>query len=65
MGWVRGYGFYRSDEQRESPVFMVSVFNSWDVLLLFDFSGGILGWDPVHTTCIFCERSYKIFIKLS
>ena len=20
--------------------------------LLFGFSGGILGWDPVHTTCI-------------
>ena len=31
---------------------------------MFGFSGGILGWDPVHTTCIFCERIYKIFIKL-
>ena len=30
------------------------------MVLVFGFSGGILGWDPVHTTCIFCERSYKI-----
>ena len=29
----------------------------------FCFSGGILGWDPVRTTCIFSERSYKVFIK--
>jgi hypothetical protein len=34
----------------------------WSVL--FDFSGGILGWDPVHTTCIFCERSYKNIVKI-
>ena len=60
MGCGWGYRFYRINEQKECPVFMVSVFNSWDVLLLFDFSGGILGWDPVHTTCIFFERSYKI-----
>ena len=24
-------------------------------LLFFDLSGGILGWDPVLTTCILCE----------
>ena len=65
MGCGKGYGNYRSDEQREGSVFMVFVFNPWDVLLLFDFSGGILGWDPVHTTCILCERSYKMFVKLS
>ena len=26
--------------------------------------GGILGWDPVHTTCIFFERSYKNIVKI-
>ena len=31
-----------------------------DCVVPFDLSGGILGWDPVHTTCIFFERSYKI-----
>ena len=35
------------------------------LFFIFRVFGGILGWDPVHTTCIFCERSYKIFIKLS
>ena len=52
MGCGWGYRFYRNKNEREGPVFMFSVLNSWDVLLLFDFSGGILGWDPVHTTCI-------------
>ena len=43
-------------------------------ILLFDFSGGILGWDPVHTTCIpdemmmrwweYYERSYKNIMKI-
>ena len=65
MGCGWGYGNYRSDEQRESPVFIFLFSFLLVVLLLFCFSGGILGWDPVHTTCIFCERSYKIFIKLS
>jgi hypothetical protein len=32
---------------------------------VFRSLGGILGWDPVLTICILCERSYKIFIKLS
>ena len=43
------------------------------VMVFLCFSGGILGWDPVHTTCILCEmmmrwweyyeRSYKIWWK--
>ena len=59
MGCGWGYGNYRSDEQREGSVFMISISNSWNVLLLFDFSGGILGWDPVHTTCILEEMMMR------
>ena len=44
--------------------FLVSSSSSLCVFFVRVF-GGILGWDPVHTTCILCERSYKIFIKLS
>ena len=64
MGWGKGYGNYRSDEQRESPVIIFSVRDSSYCYSHLEFSGGILGWDPVHTTCILCERSYKIFMKL-
>ena len=28
--------------------------------LLFGFSGGILGWDPVHTTCIPGEMMMRL-----
>ena len=65
MGCGKGYGNYRSDEQRESPVFLFFVLLSLCCVSVFGFSGGILGWDPVHTTCISDERIYKIFIKLS
>ena len=40
MGWVRGYGNYRSDEQRESPVFIFSVpFSSRCVFVVVFFWG--------------------------
>ena len=60
MGCGWGYGNYRSDEQREGPVFIFRTPIHFCGRTDFDFSGGILGWDPVHTTCIFFERSYKI-----
>ena len=65
MGCGWGYGNYRSDEQREGSVFFLYSSGLFGLCLRLRFSGGILGWDPVHTTCILCERSYKIFIKLS
>ena len=49
---MRGYGNYRSDEQREGPVFFCYYVILFFAFLVFGFSGGILGWDPVHTTCI-------------
>ena len=52
MGCGWGYRFYIDENEREGPVFIFFISNSWGVLLLFGFSGGILGWDPVHTTCI-------------
>ena len=60
MGWVRGYGNYRSDEQREGPVFILVSHSSSIVVGLLDFSGGILGWDPVHTTCIHDEMMMRL-----
>ena len=63
MGCGWGYGNYRSDEQRESPVFFISGAISNSCSLFFRVFGGILGWDPVLTICIFCERSYRMFIK--
>ena len=60
MGCGWGYGNYRNRNEREGPVFMIFVPNSWDVLLLFYFSGGILGWDPVHTTCIPDEMMMRL-----
>ena len=53
MGCGKGYGNYRSDEQREGPVFIFERSLIFVAVLMFGFSGGILGWDPVHTTCIF------------
>ena len=56
MGCGRGYGNYRSDEQRDGPVFFSErLFIEFLVFIFFCFSGGILGWDPVHTTCILEE----------
>ena len=53
MGCGWGYGNYRNKNEREGPVenFIHDFFLCF-ILVLFDFSGGILGWDPVHTTCI-------------
>ena len=45
--------------ERESFIFC-SMFFLFVMSDVFGFSGGILGWDPVHTTCIFFEKSYKI-----
>ena len=55
MGCGWGYGNYRSDEQREGSVVIFFVHQLFLLLQLFGFSGGILGWDPVHTTCILTE----------
>ena len=52
MGCGWGYGNYRSDEQREGPVFIFYFYHLIVCCDFFYFSGGILGWDPVHTTCI-------------
>ena len=52
MGCGWGYGNYRSEKEREGPVFILVSHLSSIVVGLFDLSGGILGWDPVHTTCI-------------
>ena len=52
MGCGWGYGNYRSDEQREGSVFFIIINIQLFVVAFFCFSGGILGWDPVHTTCI-------------
>ena len=56
---------------RERVLYFFRLYAFFFVLELFVRSfGGILGWDPVHTTCIpdemmmtlqdFYERSYKI-----
>ena len=48
-------------KNREKVLYVIFLNFSYCCLLSgFCFSGGILGWDPVHTTCIFCEKSYKI-----
>jgi hypothetical protein len=65
MGCGWGYGNYRSEKQREGPVLFFSIVDLFYCYSFLDFSGGILGWDPVLTICIFCEMSYKISIKLS
>ena len=53
MGCGWGYGNYRNKNEREGPVFIILVLrSSFDCVACFCFSGGILGWDPVHTTCI-------------
>ena len=55
MGCGKGYGNYRSVEEREGPVFIFILFIYSFCVAFVCFSGGILGWDPVHTTCILEE----------
>ena len=52
-------------EQKRREKVLYRFCNHLKLLLLsmFCFSGGILGSDDVRTTCIFCERSYKISWK--
>ena len=64
MGCGWGYGNYRNKNDERVVYDLLFPFSLF-IFLVFGFSGGILGWDPVHTTCIFCERSYEILIKLS
>ena len=59
MGCGWGYGNYRSDEQREGPVFISIDRSSLIAVGFLDFSGGILGWDPVLTTCILEEMMMR------
>ena len=62
MGCGWGYGNYRSDEQREGPVFIfLCNFSLFGLCSRLCFSGGILGWewDPVRTTCISDEMMMR------
>ena len=59
MGCGWGYGNYRSEKEREGSVFISIDHFSSIVVGLLDFSGGILGWDPVHTTCILDEMMMR------
>ena len=61
MGCGWGYGNYRTEKKREGPVFifLISQF-FFDCVVPFYFSGGILGWDPVRTTCIPCEMMMRL-----
>ena len=59
MGCGWGYGNYRSEKEREGSVFISIDHFSSIVVGLLDFSGGILGWDPVLTTCILDEMMMR------
>ena len=60
MGCGWGYGNYRNKNEREGPVFCLNVYllNFWYYDFLFFW--GILGWDPVRTTCILCEMMMRL-----
>ena len=61
MGCGWGYRFYRNTERRDDPVrFMELSPSYWVHRLFLCFSGGILGWDPVHTTCIPDEMMMRL-----
>ena len=51
MGCGWGYGNYRNKNDERVLYFFDLVISKF-VCISFYFSGGILGWDPVHTTCI-------------
>ena len=57
-GW--GYGNYRNNEQQDHPVFIFMIFNLLSSSIGSFFSGGILGWDPVRTTCIPDEMMMRL-----
>ena len=44
----------------KSPVFIFNFLSRFSCVAFVCFSGGILGWDPVHTTCIPGERMMKL-----
>ena len=60
MGCGWGYGNYRNKNEREGPVFILIGYFLLIVVGLLDFSGGILGWDPVRTTCIPDEMMMRL-----
>ena len=60
MGCGWGYGNYRNKND-ERVLYCCSVYDFYFcIYAMCDFSGGILGWDPVHTTCIPDEMMMRL-----
>ena len=60
MGCGWGYGNYRNKND-EGVLYYLSVsFSCFCSVPFLCFSGGILGWDPVHTTCIPDEMMMRL-----
>ena len=57
VGWVGGYERIGSTEQIDC-LFFIFLNNLFVLLSLSETGGGILGWDPVLTTCIL-RRSHN------
>ena len=61
MGGVGSTGFHTKippncKNKASGEVYLLNFFASFVFLSLSQKFGGILGWDPVLTTCILCEK---------
>ena len=68
MGWVRGYRFYRSDEQREGPVFYFRYYDSSLIVLYVSVFLGVFWGGIRYTLHVFSVRGVikydEIIVKI-